>query len=344
MMTRYSSVEKIAKIRLLCHHVLPAVYDESLSYMEALAKLTFKVNETINATNDLNDNVGLLRDVVVELNERVEHVEGEIDGFEQEIERRFAELTAQINADVDAKLREVDDKIADVENRVSILENTVNATLEEFKIYMEAELRRVTEELTQIVNLALSELDARFDAFSEEMRQFVEDQIEEALKKIPEITSVMVIDPITGKLTPIQECVNNIVDYASYNALTIDEFNALGFTVDELNHLMVNSLPIGFTVYQWMHDAKKLLIPQISPEKAEMFAEYKSIVRDNLTGEKVWHTRNVDINWLMWATTGCYSCGDLVDMEFTFDELETANLTMNDWNMKGNILLVHAEP
>ena len=336
-MTRYSSVEKIAKIRLLCHHVLPAVYDESLSYMEALAKLTFKVNETINATNDLNDYVGLLRDVVVELNERVEHVEGEIDGFEQEVERRFNELSAQINAEVDAKLE-------DVESRVSVLENTVNVTLEEFRVYMESELNRVINELTSLVNLALEELDVRFDAFSTEMRQYIEDQIEEALKKIPEITSVMVIDPTTGKLTPIQDCVNNIVSFVAVNALTVDEFNELGFTINELNTLMVNGLPIGFTADQWMKEAKVLLIPQLPPEKAEMFADYKSIVRDNLSGAKVWHTRNVDINWLMWATTGTYTCGDLVDMEFTFDELVGANLTNDDWLMKGNDMLVHVEP
>ena len=343
-MTRYSSVEKIAKIRLLCHHVLPAVYDESLSYMEALAKLTYKVNETIEATNTLNDNVGLLRDVVDELNTRVTNVEGEIDGFEAEVTRRFEELTTQIYADVDAKLREVDDKIVDVENRVTILETTVNATLEEFKLYMETELKRVTDELTSIVNLALSELDARFEAFSDEMREYIEDQIEEALKKIPEITSVMVIDPTTGKLTPIQECVNNIVGYASYNALTVDEWNKLGLSVDEANHLMINSLPIGFTCYQWMHDAKKLLIPQISVEKAEMFVDYKRIVREYITGEKVWLDRNVDINWLMWATTGTYTCGDLTQMEFTFDELVSANLTVDDWNFKGNMMLVHVAP
>ena len=343
-MTQYSSVEKIARIRLLCHHVLPAVYDESLSYMEALAKLTFKVNETIEATNTLNDNVGLLRDVVTELNERVTAVEGEIDGFEAEIERRFAELETAINASVDAKLAEVDAKIEDVENRVSILELTVDATLKEFREYMEAELKRVTDELTSIVNLALSELDARFDAFSEEMRQFIQDEIDEALKKIPEITSVMVIDPTTGKLTPIQECLDNMLIYSSYNALTVDEWNRLGLTVDEVNHIIVKSLPIGMNVYQTLHDAKNILLPQLSAEKAEIFAYPHSIVREYLSGDKVWHDRNVDINWLMWATTGTYACVDLVDMQFTFDELVAANLTVDDWNMKGNIMLVHTEP
>lgn len=340
----YTAVAKIAHIKLMLHKVLPAVYDESLSYLEGLAKLTYKVNECITDVNALNDNVSLLNDAVIELNGRVEAVEGEIDGFEKEIERKFEELTNQIYSDVDTKLTEVDDKIVDVENRVSALETKVDTTLEEFRVYIESEMKKVIDELTSVVNLALSELDARFEAFSNEMRDYIEEQIEEALKKIPDITSVMVIDPVTGKLMPIQQSVNNIVDYASYNALTVDEWNKLGLTIDEANHLLVNSLPIGFTCYQWMHDAKKLLIPQISVEKAEMFADYKSIVREYISGDKVWLSRNVDINWLMWATTGTYTCGDLTQMQFTFDELVTANLTVDDWNFKGNILLVHAEP
>lgn len=340
----YVAVEKIAHLRLKLHKVLPAVYDESLSYLEGLAKLTYKVNECVTGVNELNDNVSLLNDAVIELNDRVTAVEGEIDGFEAEIERRFGELEAAINASVDAKLKEVDDKLIEMDNRVTILENTVDATLKEFKEYMELELRRVEEELTAIVNLALSELDARFEAFSNEMRDYIDDQINEALKKIPEITNVMVIDPTTGKLAPIQLALNHMLEYSSYNALTIDEWNALGMTIDEVNHIMVKSLPIGLNCTQLLHDAKLILLEQISAEKVEMFAYPHSIVRDYLSGDKVWHDRNVDINWLMWATTGTYACVDLVDLEFTFDELVTANLTVDEWNMKGNKMLVKINP
>ena len=58
----YLSVDKIAVIRLQLHKVLPAVYDESLSYLEGLSKLTYKLNETIGAVNALNDNVDTLND------------------------------------------------------------------------------------------------------------------------------------------------------------------------------------------------------------------------------------------------------------------------------------------
>ena len=38
-----------------CQHILPLVYDESLSYYETLCKLQAKLNEVIKTQNDLQD-------------------------------------------------------------------------------------------------------------------------------------------------------------------------------------------------------------------------------------------------------------------------------------------------
>lgn len=48
-----------------CHPILPLVYDDSLSYYEALCKLTGKMNETISAIND--NFVQLVRERLAEL-------------------------------------------------------------------------------------------------------------------------------------------------------------------------------------------------------------------------------------------------------------------------------------
>ena len=48
---------ELTKIPCLCYwvqHILPLVYDESLSYMELLAKVTYKVNELIENNNNLH--------------------------------------------------------------------------------------------------------------------------------------------------------------------------------------------------------------------------------------------------------------------------------------------------
>lgn len=338
----YTSVAKIANIRLKLHKVLPAVYDESLSYLEGLAKLTFKVNETIDSVNALNDNVSALNDSVTDLDSRVTKVEGEIDTFEQEVERRFAELMSEIDAKVDLKLAEVDAHMDAIDVRIDVLENSVNAKIAELEDYVRTTLANIEDEFTRILNEALSSLDERFGRYTEEMTKYIKKEIDDALAKIPEITSVMVIDPTNGFLVPIQTALYNIVEYASYGALTVDEFNRLGLTVNELNSLMVNYIPRGFTCTEWMKKGKDLLLKQLDAEKVEEFARPHEIVRDYLDGTKVWHDRNVDINWMMWATSGCYSCDELAALEFTVDEIIAFNCSCEDFELRGNSIMVRS--
>lgn len=46
---------KITPFQFYCQHVLPLVYDQSLSYYEVLCKLQYKLNEVIESQNNLND-------------------------------------------------------------------------------------------------------------------------------------------------------------------------------------------------------------------------------------------------------------------------------------------------
>ena len=48
-----SDFTKVAPVKFWCQHVLPAVYDDSLSYMELLNKVVFKLNEVIANTNEI---------------------------------------------------------------------------------------------------------------------------------------------------------------------------------------------------------------------------------------------------------------------------------------------------
>lgn len=42
-------------IKVFCQKILPAVFDDSLSYYEAVCKLTAKLNEVIKLVNDVID-------------------------------------------------------------------------------------------------------------------------------------------------------------------------------------------------------------------------------------------------------------------------------------------------
>lgn len=317
----YIDVNKLTHIRFMCHKVLPAVYDESLSYLEGLAKLTYKLNETIDGLNALDDNVDLLNDVVVDLNTRVEAVEGSVSTFLEEMTRIFNELAKEQEQKIDAKLADVDAQMQEIDSRVTTLENELDSKIAEF----DKEIDDAIKQFTQIINAQIRLINQMYAHFEAEMKAYVEEEVQKAIHDIPDLTTVYVIDPTTGKLSKIQDALNNVFDFHAYNALTVKEWNDLGLKVKEANKLIVKSIPRGFTVREWLHDAKKLLVTQLEASKAKLFAPAHSFVRDYFKGNLVWHDKNVDTLWLGDMISGCYSVG----------EWNTLGVTVADWNDKG---------
>lgn len=327
----YISVQKIAQVRLLCRKVLPAVYDESLSYLESICKLTYKVNETIDSVNALNDNVSVLNDSVTELNARVEAVENEISGFEQQITAQFNQLSIDLNAEVDAKLAEVDGKFANLEQQMIAFENSVRE-----------QLTSLERDLRAILDAEIRKINEMYETFEDDMKWYIYEEIQKALKDIPDLTNIYVVDPTTGRLSKVQVAINNIFTFSAYNAFTIDEFNALEMTINQMNNIMVKSIPRGLTIYEWLRDAKRILLTQVEPKKADAFAYPHTFVRDYLNGNVVWHDRNVDINQQLIASSGCYSCDELVTMAFTVNEIIGFNISCYQFIMRANSLMVRS--
>lgn len=331
-------VDKIAHIRLLCKKVLPAVYDESLSYMEGLAKLTFKLNETITSVNALNDNVDTLNDSVIDLNNRVTNVENTLATTLDNLQKELDAAIAENNAKVDAKLAEVDAELVNVDARVTALEQGIDDRFNE----LEARINKAIRDLTVLVQEELNVINDMYAKFEQDMKDYVEEEIRKALENIPDLTNIYVIDPTTGKLSKVQDAINNIFIFSAYNAFTVDEWNELGMSISEANSIMVKSIPRGLTIYEWLRDAKRILLTQVLPSVAEKFAYPHTFVFDYLSGTKVWHDRNVDINQQLIAASGCYCCDELVTLGFSCDEIIGFNLTYFDYVMRANKLMVRA--
>lgn len=336
----YTTVEKIATIRLKLHKVLPAVYDESLSYLEGLAKLTYKVNETIGAVNDLGDNVDLLNDSVTDLNNRVTSVEGEIDGFEAEITKRIAELEISLTKKIDTSVGEmeekVDNKLAEVDTELSEMQTKID----EMQEYVSETVERLITEFNALVDGEIARLQELYESFEYEMRKYVEDTINELIQNIPDLTNIYVVDPSTGKLVKVQVAINNIFHFNLYNALTIDEYLSLNMNINECNSLMVNSIPRGLTIKEWLHDAKNLLIKILPVDKIGKWLHPHEVENGILTGVKDWLYKNVEVNTSMWAWSGTFTCNELVTLGKTIDEINALNITCEDWMLKANELVI----
>ena len=336
----YVSVDKIARVRLLCKKVLPAVYDESLSYLEGLSKLTFKLNETIGSVNALNDNVEVLNDSVTALNARVEAVEGEIDGFEAEVTARVNELEISLTAKIDESVAEMEQKVDDKLATVDVKIDEIDTRVTELEIYVRESLDRLTREFTEIINTEIRKLNEQFDLLEQELKDYVQYEIAKLIADIPDLTNIYVNDPVTGKLVKVQKALDDVFWFAQYYALTCDEFNMLGFTCDQINNMAIDSIPRGFTIIEWLHDAKRLLLKIVPTELAELWAQPNSIVRHFLTGAKVWLYKNTEVNESMWAWSGSFTCNEWITNGFTCDEIIGFNIDCNDYIMRANEIMI----
>ena len=336
----YVIVDKITKVRLMCHKVLPAVYDESLSYLEGLSKLSYKLNETIDGVNALNDNVQVLNDSVIELNTRVTNVEGEIDGFEAEVTRRVDELEILLTKKIDDAVDEMEEKVDAKLETVDVKINEVEAKVNELDEYVHSAIDNITRDVLLLVNAEIERIQELYASFEDEMKQYVEDEVAKVIAQIPDLTNIYVVSPASGNLVKVQVALNEVFDFHLYNALTCDEYNSLELTCDEFNSLMVNHVRRGFTIKEWLHDAKQLLMEQVPIEKIVGWVQPHSIVKNVLTGALCWLEDNVEINTSMWAWSGCFTCDEIVTNGFTCDEIIGFDISCDDYNMRANEIMV----
>ena len=69
----------VHRLQYWCQLVLPAVFDDSLSYYELVAKVVKKLNEVIESNNELAGYVGTNAQDIAQLKEDVEFINSELE-------------------------------------------------------------------------------------------------------------------------------------------------------------------------------------------------------------------------------------------------------------------------
>lgn len=83
----------IPYLRFWCQKVLPAVYDQSLSYYEVLCKLAAFLNKMVEELEKMQGNIDALHKAYKELQD---WVNAEIERFESHMEQHFDDLTKEL--------------------------------------------------------------------------------------------------------------------------------------------------------------------------------------------------------------------------------------------------------
>lgn len=195
--------------------VLPLVYDDALSYIEQLGRVSKKINEVIDAMNDLES------DVLAQANA---YTDAKVAGFQIQVDEIIAEfnrVVAQINEDNRVFKQEVNDKIDELEQRVDYFNQALVAT---------------TNAINQRTDTAIAQNNASLLA---EMRTY--------------LANILVINYITGEEMTIQAMFDYLCQYHLTDPITYVGLAGKNCTYNTLvNYLMTYTQLItnGNTIIQ----------------------------------------------------------------------------------------------
>ena len=317
----YVTVLKLHPLFFKCHKILPLVYDESLSYYEVLCKVAKSVNETIESVNQLNDNLVDVNSTVNHHTEQINAIAEEINNFESEINGKFDELVIRIEAELGEKFEDYDRQFAELKEETQA---ELIALEKELKDFMELTFPQFEADIRQMIEEQLALIDAKFDSLEDDLKAYIYNELQKILEEIPH--HVWVLDPTTGEYGDIQSVINNFYNVLRYFALTADEFDALGMTVDELEHIVVNGVPRGLTCLEWDMYAK--LFINVDKDKGK--------VGSYLTGELVELEDNVNINNMLLKESGCYECEEWDDIGGDCDTIDALEISAYRWDWFSN--------
>lgn len=140
-----------------CQHVLPLVYDDSLSYYEVLCKVTDYINNMLKDINSLTDITNQLRI--------------DVDTLQKE----WPEFQDSINQDIEAFKQEVTTELQEMQDTLDAIKNGeyVNLYLDSIKSYIDNNLQNLVAGIVKYVTFGLT-TDGHFVAYIPAAWQFIQ--------------------------------------------------------------------------------------------------------------------------------------------------------------------------
>lgn len=136
----------IPYLRFWCQKVLPAVYDQSLSYYEVLCKLAAFLNKMLEELEKMQDNIDDLHKAYKDLQD---WVNAEIARFEAHMEQHFDDLTQELW------------------NRFEQYKNNTNTTLQQwFHEYETTTTNNLNRKFNEFVTNANTRIDQMFNTYT----------------------------------------------------------------------------------------------------------------------------------------------------------------------------------
>ena len=180
-----------------CQPILPAVYEDSLSYYESICKLIAKINELVDVVNNIK-----------------------------------LDVLDKANAYTDEEIRKMESRVNDAVNSVIALKQEIENEFDDFKNITEETLNEFSEKIDLLydhVNDIVYSINARTDLVIKQNNEFIFKEIENNILK-----NITVVNYFTGENVSVQEMFNYLSMFHLENAMTYAMLYTKNITVDFL--------------------------------------------------------------------------------------------------------------
>lgn len=304
-------------IRFHCYKVIPLVYDESLSYYEQLCKVLHSLNSAIAAINDINDAISDISKLPI----KVAELENEIVSFEANVNNLLEQMNNTLE-DYDTRFNEYDNRFNELEDKLT---KEINNNVKALKDYIDETLGNIENEIRTIIQQEIEQIYIDVDRIEAALVDKFEQEIQKLIDSIPDLTNIQVISPVSGKLTKVQNALDELFMNTRYNALTVDEFNHLHLSINECNKLLYRSIPTGWSIITWLTKAKELLDKNLKHRMANA-----------ITGEWQDFKKSIEENTDMLRVCGCLTVSEFGDLGLTVDAFNNVGATCEELAWRSN--------
>ena len=180
-----------------CQPILPAVYEDSLSYYESICKLIAKINELVDAVNNIK-----------------------------------LDILDEANAYTDEEIRKMESRVNDAVNSVIALKQEIENEFDDFKNITQETLNEFSEKIDLLydhVNDIVYSINARTDLVIKQNNEFIFREIENNILK-----NITVLNYFTGENVSVQEMFNYLSMFHLENAMTYAMLYTKNITVNYL--------------------------------------------------------------------------------------------------------------
>ena len=139
----------LQKLNLIMNQTLPATYDDSLSYYEALSKICYEVNEIIDKINADEALIAANSEAIASINSQITSINNSLEADAEKIQL----LTTQINGllqtmqQLAGQVNKLDDKVSSFGSSISSLSRRVNDIEVNFETGFETPYITITSQI-----------------------------------------------------------------------------------------------------------------------------------------------------------------------------------------------------